>query len=112
MVCEFESCIGLCTDGVEIAWDSLSPPFSLCPSPIYIIKFYCERERAGQGEQREKEEREKETESSVGSRLSKEPDMGLDPMTLGSHPEPKSRVTHLTESPRSPEISTQNKLNI
>ena len=28
-VCECEPCVGLCADGVESAWDSLSPSFSL-----------------------------------------------------------------------------------
>ena len=31
-VCEFRSHIGLCADGVELAWGSLSLPLSLCPS--------------------------------------------------------------------------------
>ena len=31
--------------------------------------------------------------------LSAEPDMGLDPTTLESWPEPKSRVEHLTTEP-------------
>ena len=29
----FEPCIGLCTDSTEAAWDSLSRPLCLCPSP-------------------------------------------------------------------------------
>ena len=31
MVSELEPHMGLCTDGLELAWDSVSP--SLCPSP-------------------------------------------------------------------------------
>ena len=33
MVRGFRPCVGLCADGMEPAWDSLSPPTSLCPSP-------------------------------------------------------------------------------
>ena len=31
MICEFEPCMELCPDGMEPAWDSVSP--SLCPTP-------------------------------------------------------------------------------
>ena len=49
-----------------------------------------------------------ERESQAGSTLSTEPDARLDPLTLGSWPEPKSRVktlAQLTESPRRPYMS-------
>ena len=32
-VCEIEPLIGLCEDSAEPAWDSLSPPLSLCLPP-------------------------------------------------------------------------------
>ena len=48
-------------------------------------------------------EEERERESQAGSMPSAEPDMGLDPMTARSWPEPKSRVRQLTEPPRCPE---------
>ena len=35
-VCEFEPCMGLCTDGAEPAWDSVSP--SLCPPNFSLSK--------------------------------------------------------------------------
>ena len=34
-VCEFEPHMGLCTDSMEPAWDSLSP--SLCPSSAHAL---------------------------------------------------------------------------
>ena len=39
MVREFESHVGLCADGVEPAWDSLSlsPSLSLCPSRMLCL---------------------------------------------------------------------------
>ena len=39
MVCEFESCVGLCADGsgLEPALDSESP--SLCPSPAHALSL-------------------------------------------------------------------------
>ena len=40
------------------------------------------------------EGRGRERESQAGSTLSKESDVGLDPTTLGSQPESKSRVEH------------------
>ena len=36
MVCEFEPHAGLCADGVEPAWDSVSP---LCPSPACAVSL-------------------------------------------------------------------------
>ena len=33
----FEPCIGLYNGSVEPAWDSLSLPLSLCPSPIHAV---------------------------------------------------------------------------
>ena len=42
-------------------------------------------------------EREGERESQAGSRLSREPNAGLDSRTLGSWPEPKSRVRRSTD---------------
>ena len=35
-VCESEPHVGLCTDGAEPAWDSVSP---LCPSPACVLSF-------------------------------------------------------------------------
>ena len=37
MVCKFEPYVGLCTDGVEPAWDSLSP--SLCAPPQLTLSL-------------------------------------------------------------------------
>ena len=34
-VCEFESCIGLCADSVELVWDSLFLPLS-APPPLML----------------------------------------------------------------------------
>ena len=34
-VCEFEPCMGLCAEGMEPAWDSVSP--SLCSSPACAV---------------------------------------------------------------------------
>ena len=53
-----------------------------------------ERGRGGGGGGGGERERERERESYAGSTLSMEPDAGLDPMTLGSWPELKSRVGH------------------
>ena len=36
-VCEFESCVGLCADGADPAWDSLS--LSLCPTPARTLSL-------------------------------------------------------------------------
>ena len=36
-VCEFKPHIGPCADGMEPAWDSLSPSFSLCPSQAHSL---------------------------------------------------------------------------
>ena len=36
-VCEFKPHIGLCADGMEPAWDSVSP--SLCPSPACALSL-------------------------------------------------------------------------
>ena len=33
VLCEFEPCMGLCTDSTEPTWDSLSPSLPLCHSP-------------------------------------------------------------------------------
>ena len=33
--CEFKPCTGLCANGMESAWDSVSS--SLCPSPAYAL---------------------------------------------------------------------------
>ena len=59
-----------------------------------------EREREGRGGEREKSrggaEREGERESQAGSTHSTEPDLGLNPTTRRSWPEPKSRVGCLT----------------
>ena len=38
-VCEFELGIGLCNDGIEPAWDSLSPSLSLCASPALTLSL-------------------------------------------------------------------------
>ena len=45
-----------------------------------------------------------EGEGEAGSPLGREPDMGLDPRTLGSPPEQKSD-TSLTEPPRHPNVA-------
>ena len=62
--------------------------FYLCFLKIYLFERECEW-REGQ--------RERETESQADSLLSTEPATGLDPTTLRSWPEPKSRVSHLTD---------------
>ena len=41
--------------------------------------------------------RERKRESQAGSMLSTDPGTRLDPMTLGSLPEPKSRIGHSTD---------------
>ena len=41
-------------------------------------------------EEREHKQGEKQAEGEAGSPLSREPDAGLDPRTVGSHPEPKA----------------------
>ena len=38
-VCEVESRIGLCTDSMEPAWDSLSPSLSLCLPLMLSLSF-------------------------------------------------------------------------
>ena len=47
---------------------------------------------------------EAEGEGEAGSPLCREPDMGLDPRTLGSRPELKSDAS-LTEPPRHPNVA-------
>ena len=62
---------------------------------IYLFIYFF-RESTSWGErQRESErerERQRENESQADSTLNTEPDLGLDTMTLGSWPKPKSRV--------------------
>ena len=60
-----------------------------------VAHFFLERESVHTGER----SRGRERKSQAGSMFSTEPDAGLDPLTLGSWPEPKSRVTQLTEPP-------------
>ena len=59
-----------------------------------------ERERETETERENvhmsREERQRKREREAGSKLSREPNAGLDPMTLWSRPEPKSRVRHST----------------
>ena len=64
---------------------------------LFYLFFYlreCEQERGAEGER----------ESQAGSTLSAEPNVGHDPLTLGSQPELKSRVGHSPEPPRCPSI--------
>ena len=60
-----------------------------------------ERERKREGDRERGREGER---SQARSILSVEPNMGLDPTTLGSWPEPKPRVGYLTSrAPRAPQ---------
>lgn len=60
---------------------------------FFKILFICQRERAQQWE--------RQAEGEAGSLLSKEPDVGLDPRTAGSWPEPEADAQP-TEPPRHP----------
>ena len=53
----------------------------------FIYLFICERESESEHRQTEWKA---ESEGEAGSLQSKEPDVGLDPRTLGSWPEPKA----------------------
>ena len=61
---------------------------------LFIFLFYLFERR--QGKRGRGREREREREPQAGSTLSTDPNRGLDPMTLGSWPESKSRVRHST----------------
>ena len=38
-VCEFKPCVGLCTDGAKLAWDSLLPSLSLPVLALSLSKI-------------------------------------------------------------------------